>query len=203
MEIYYPKKKTCSLPDFKEDIQFLNNLLINPSNICKGCEKSCPYVIFDNKGEYSCVKECDEAQYALSSDPDNHPIELGILPLVASLKATGVFIPCWSCEGHMSFNGRELSRSPSVWFSCSSMAYLRLLEEYIGSQYKSLSINWHIALVMQPSLREGTETLFSLQPNLSLVNNTPIKALHQDIEIIAKGLLGFLREETSDYLFNL
>ncbi len=52
-----------------------------------------------------CSQHCPRAAHALSEDPDRHPIEPGIQPLVFAMKRLGVFTPCWSCEGHLPADG--------------------------------------------------------------------------------------------------
>ncbi len=41
----------------------------------------------------------------LSSDPESHPLESRIAPLVYELKRLEVFDPCWSCAGHNGTDG--------------------------------------------------------------------------------------------------
>ena len=65
---------------------------------CPGCTIRCPKC-----GSHSCTcnctSACDVAPRMMSSDPDDHPVESGIVPLVYAFYSLRLTPPCWSCEG--------------------------------------------------------------------------------------------------------
>jgi hypothetical protein len=61
-----------------------------------------------------CSRHCPNIPQALSSDPENNPIEISIAPLVFEGNRLGVFDTCWSCEGHNGPDGK-LWKMPKVW----------------------------------------------------------------------------------------
>lgn len=143
------------------------------------CRPDCP----DAKLR-ACSPCCPQAPEALTCDP-KFPVESRILPLVFELKATGIFEPVWSCEGHYATSG-EIHRRPSVWFCCESLPQMRALAETIASLCfaKKTSATWRIMLV---SAEENSEnTVFKLEPDIAA--GTRLEHLHTDIAELAKHL---------------
>ncbi len=144
-----------------------------------------------------CSPDCPEAPQALSSDPDNFPIEAGITSLVFELKRLAVFEPCWSCEGHNDKSG-NLWKTPAVWFYCSSALQLRLLNDAIKSLENAghLASGWQISITHSDP--ENAETTYALVPAAPLAEGITLADLQADTSAIALLLHGTLREQASN-----
>jgi hypothetical protein len=133
-----------------------------------------------------CSRHCPDIPRALSSDPENFPLETRIAPLVFELKRLKVFEPCWSCEGHNGPDGR-LWKIPRVWFYCRSVVQLRVLADGIERLYleRKLTAPWHVVLTF--SDRDNVDTTFSLEPNLDQ-SRPALAAIQKDIDTLAERL---------------
>ncbi len=80
----------------------------------------------------------------MSCDPDHHPIEPAVLPLVFAMKRQGTFQPCWSCEGHLGLDG-TLWKIPRIWFYARSLVAARLLTEGLGDLYQAGALHTKVA----------------------------------------------------------
>jgi hypothetical protein len=111
----------------------------------------------------ACSPHCPQAPQALSSDPEKHPVEPAIMPLVYEMVRLGTFRPCWSCEGHLGKDG-ALWKVPRVWFYCDSVALPRLLSDGLKDlrHAGSLSTSWQVVVTF--SDRDNPDTTFSLEP---------------------------------------
>jgi hypothetical protein len=134
-----------------------------------------------------CSPCCPQAPRALSTDPDRHPIEPGILPLVYEMKRAGMFSPSWSCEGHVGSDG-SLSKIPRVWFTCESMTHLRLLADGLGSLRHAgkLRAPWQVAVTFSDP--DNAETTFSLEPAPASADAPSLPGLQGDVREIAGSL---------------
>ena len=159
----------------------------------EGCAMICPSC-GSTKCQCRCSPYCPDAPRALSDDPDRHPIEPAIAPLVFEMKRTGFFDPCWSCEGHNAPDG-TLQKPPRVWFNCSAMVHVRLLANTLSSMRaaKSLRHPWH--LVVTFSDPDNPETTFSLEPNLVEGEKAGLCDLQSDVGALVYALRSTLREE--------
>ena len=135
----------------------------------------------------NCSQDCPNVANALSSDPENYPLEPGIAPLVFEMKRLGVFDSCWSCEGHKGHDG-SLWKVPRVWFYCEDMVHLRLLADCLKqlSIKKQLSVPWQVCLTHSDEDNPGTT--FSLEPSPDHVKDADLQALQHDIMVIAGKL---------------
>lgn len=135
---------------------------------------------------FDCVRTCPDIPRAMSSDPDNFPLEPGIAPLVFEIKRLEVFEPCWSCEGHDGPDG-TLWKVPRVWFYAESVVHVRVLSESLAELRfaRRLNADWHVAITH--SEKSNADTTFSLEPSLG---GTPVslRDLQADIETIAASL---------------
>jgi hypothetical protein len=145
------------------------------------CAPDCP-----NAGPGRCSRHCPDIPRVLSSDPDKHPIEGRIAPLVYELKRLGVFHPCWSCEGHNGPDG-GLWKIPRLWFYCESVVHLRVLADALDELHlnQRLSAPWRVVLTFSDD--DNADTTFSLEPSLE-ATPAPLAALQRDIETIAEHL---------------
>lgn len=137
-------------------------------------------------GARDCSRHCPDIPRALSSDPENFPLEAGIAPLVYEFKRLGVFEPCWSCEGHNRADG-SLWKLPQVWFYCRSVVHLRVLADGIKELHVEgkLSVPWHISITYSDG--DNTDTTFSLHPYAEHAD-ARLALLQKDVDTIAAHL---------------
>ncbi len=157
------------------------------------CAADCP-----RAGPGRCSRHCPDIPRMLSSDPENHPLESRIAPLVYELKRLEVFDPCWSCEGH---NGTEgaLWKIPRVWFYCRSVVHLRVLADALKELHldRRLSVQWRVVLTFSDG--DNADTTFSLEPG-SLAPGPgaprpPLAAMQRDVDTIAQHLRDVVFDE--------
>jgi hypothetical protein len=148
------------------------------------CRPACP-----EARKRQCSADCPQAPLALTSDGE-FPIETNIVPLVYALKATGVFQPVWSCEGHLDNRG-ALRRPPSVWFCCDYLPQVRILAEAVSQMQiaERLSARWRVALRCPG--HQTPQTLFALEADMSPMPS--LETLQADVSRIA----GRLRPQVS------
>jgi len=155
------------------------------------CQPDCPLA-----RTQPCTSSCSQAPLALTSD-SAFPIEDGVLPLVFELKASRVFEPVWSCEGHYD-TSRTVRRLPSVWFCCESLTHIRTLAEVITDlcfETKS-STAWRVSLCC-PAV-DSPNTIFKLEPEVT--TEVRIEALQNDMSILAQNLRDRLSKKGRMYL---
>jgi hypothetical protein len=140
-----------------------------------------------------CTPDCPDAARALSTEPDRYPIEPAILPLVFAMKRSGIFDPCWSCDGHLGVGG-SIWKSPMVWFYCRSMLYLRLLGDGLNRMagMGCLRVQWGIAVTYSDP--GNPETAFSLQPAPGERRDFSLADLQADAGAIARALDPMMEE---------
>lgn len=167
----------------------LDDILCSNSNGTPVCAPDCP-----NASPEHCSRQCPHIPVMMSSDPENHPLEGGIAPLVYELKRLEAFHPCWSCEGHNGPDGK-LWKIPRVWFYCKSVVHLRVLANAVMELHlaKKLSVPWRVVLTFSDV--DNADTTFSLEPNLD--HERPLlPALQRDIDTIAEHLRELTFTET-------
>ncbi len=140
----------------------------------------------------NCSIDCERLPLQLSSDPEHHPIEPAIAPLVYALTATGMMHPCWSCEGHLDPGETRLKVPPRVWFYARASAYPALLGDYVWQLrfQKALKHDWRVSLV---SFGNPLDSAYSIEPNLTDVDSPNLDHLRQDVRTIATGLADALK----------
>jgi len=133
-----------------------------------------------------CSRHCPNIPQALSSDPENYPIENGIAPLVFEVNRLGVFDTCWSCEGHNGPDGK-LWKTPKVWFRAESQVHLGLLGQCLHDLRLTGAIKavWQVTLVSVDD--QDVETLFCMEPRIE-ERATELSALQADAQAIAARL---------------
>ena len=161
--------------------QDLTTLLDNRTDAPPPCAAHCP-------DAYSprCSRLCPDVPRKLSSDPDKHPLEPLIAPLVYEIQRLKVFQPCWSCEGHDGPDG-ALWKVPRVWFYCESLFHLRALAAAIRQMEldRSLHANWQVVMVSLD--QKSPDCCFSLEP-AGLEPTLSLEELRADITVIAARL---------------
>lgn len=115
-----------------------------------------------------------------------YPLEPKVAPLVYQMKRSGLFEPCWSCEGHESASG-QMQKPPTVWFYCSTTA-LRLLSG--GLAKLRLNAPWRIAVTY--SDHDNPEPTFALEPQ---TEGRTLAELQADLAAIAAALPELIRQE--------
>lgn len=143
----------------------------------------------------ACWSGCPEAPRALSVDPERHPIEPAMVPLVFEMRRLGVFDTCWSCEGHLGPDGR-LWKPPSLWFYARSQAHLRLLAAGLASLRAAgrLAAEWRIFVTHSEA--DNPDTMFALEPLLAEGDAQPsLGALQADLGQMAAALQPLIRQE--------
>ncbi|NIA69264.1 hypothetical protein HBA54_11745 [Pelagibius litoralis] len=145
------------------------------------CAANCPNAFSPN-----CSPSCPDVPRRLSSDPEKHPLEPLIAPLVYELQRLKVFQPCWSCEGHNGPDG-ALWKIPRVWFYCDGLIHVRALAGAIRQLEltHSLHASWQVVLVSLD--QTDPDCCFSLEPG-PVKPETALNELHADITTIATRL---------------
>jgi len=157
---------------------------------CPGCE---------NHIKSKCSCQCPDAKRALSTEPDSHPIETSVVPLVYGLMSTRLSQTIWSCEGHMDENNRLISL-PRVSFYTSSPVYSQLLHRHLAKLMldKKLVYNWHVTLTDYAQTWGQT---YSITPDLNFVNgDVHLGALQNDLKVIAEDLLEKMKQIAHEML---
>jgi hypothetical protein len=155
---------------------------------CSGCPEYDP--------ARGCDRNCPFAPSRLSSEAEKYPLETLIAPLVFELKKLGVFLPCWSCEGHNDANG-ALWKIPRVWFYSDSVVHLRVLDNAVNALFlnQRISIPWGVALIF--SHPENLDTTFSLEPKV-YEKKSYLADLQSDLKIITENLTGLFYQTCDD-----
>lgn len=134
-----------------------------------------------------CSSRCPYISKQMSSEPEKYPIEAQVAPLVYAFYTMRLMMPCWSCEGHLNQQG-ELSKFPRVWFYSTSHFFPKLLAQYVG-QLKGIhktNCTWTVRVL---SFSQSMfSTTYSLEPNESEAERTPLAALRQDMDVIGRDL---------------
>lgn len=183
MEISRPKADFTSIGETIAELEQLLLAIQTPQvQPCPHCQQG---------QDRRCHWQCQDAPWALSSDPAAHPIEPRLLRLVFELNILGVFQPCWSCQGHADSRG-ALHRLPQIFFYCARPLYAQLLHEHVEHLHHGghLCGPWQIALA---SLGQSLGVTYVLQPAPYERPLPELAALQQDLEIIGDTLASRLR----------
>ena len=169
---------------------------------CPGCDIPCPHIGSLTCG-CGCAPDCPDAPAKMSSEPDEFPIEAGIVPLVFAFHRLRLCPPYWSCHGHAGGDGK-LIRLPRLWFYSRSVVYPRLVHLYLGelNAKGKLRVPWKVTVTFSDT--GNADTGFSLEPDLNLVPEQPaLGPLRADLEIIARDLFAGVRRFAGDLLARL
>ncbi|MDH5409475.1 MAG: hypothetical protein OEZ33_10930 [Gammaproteobacteria bacterium] len=177
--------------------QDLEKLIQQPSarelRPCPNCKLPC-----DSLLPADCATQCDSkcvnAPGALSSEPEAHPIELKVVPIVFELSALRLLQPCWSCEGHVNGQG-ELWKLPQISFYTASEIYPKLLAGYLTRLRNQSILNYPWQVVMVDYGQTWGPT-YQLEPALNHIEGeTKLDLLQMDLQTIANDLAEKLKQE--------
>ena len=159
----------------------LSSLLRSRVDAPPPCAANCPEAFGPR-----CSRSCPEVPRKLSSDPEGHPLDPLIAPLVYEVQRLKVFQPCWSCEGHNGPGG-SLWKVPRVWFYSDSMTHVRALAGAIRQMEldRRLHANWQVVLVSLD--QKDPDCCFSLEP-AGLAPTVRLEDLQADVTVIAASL---------------
>lgn len=193
MHIIKPNEQCLDIVQLRSDLEaFIGQP--EPSEIppCPGC---------NIHTSMTCSAKCPDAPRALSIEPDRYPIETKVVPLVYGLMSTRVLMTCWSCEGHMG-DDNKLWKLPMVSFYSASPIYPKLLLKHIEKLnfQKTLKYRWHIVL---SDFSQTPGVTYSIQPDLSFVEDIHLGQLQQDIATIASNALLKLKSIATEMLDEL
>lgn len=179
MYIEKPKQELLNAQQTRQSLEFFIQQL-TPAEIapCQNCH---------NHVVSSCNSECVDAHKALSTHPEEFPIEPNVTPLVYGLMSTRVAQTCWSCEGHMD-GDNKLTNLPRVSFYASAPVYSQLLHRHVSKlkMDKVLVYPWHVVLTDYAQTWAQT---YSIVPDLNFVEkDIHLGALQNDLKVIAQDL---------------
>ena len=179
----------------------LKNLIRQPSAReappCPSCHLAESSSAFNNS---SCNCNCPNAAQALSSDPDKHPIESLVVPLVFELSSLRLMQPCWSCEGHNAPDNQTLWKLPQVHFYALSPIYVQLLANHVNRLMldKRLGCAWRVSF---SNFGQTWGITYTLEPNLNGVDVPPsLVSMQQDLQTISEGLADAIKREAGTLL---
>ena len=170
---------------------------------CPGCDMACSCAKHSPACCCNCSSGCPQAPRMLSSEPDEHPIEPHVLPLVYSLTVARVIQTCWSCQGHVHPNG-QIHKLPEVWFYSPSVTYPALLAQHLTKLHTvdELSAPWQVSVA--PYSADGTTAMFLIKPELlPEVSEELLNGLQRDLHRIATSLPNHLRRLAQEMLEQL
>lgn len=150
----------------------------------------------------SCDVNCDNAPQALSSEPEQHPIEDNVVKIVFELSTLRLMQPCWSCEGHLNGQGK-LWKLPQVGFYAASALYPKLLATYLTrlKNQKDLNYPWQVTIVDYGQTWGPT---YQMEPALNQIEeDIELPLLQADLQRISNGLAEQLKQEARRMLVNV
>lgn len=150
----------------------------------------------------TCDATCDNAPYALSSEPEQHPIERRVVKLVFELNSLRLLQTCWSCEGHLNARG-ELWKLPQVSFYAASPLYPKLLAAYLSrlKHQSQLHYPWRVGMV---DFGQTWGPTYLLEPATTYYTE-PIQLdrLQEDLHRIGDDLAERMKQEAQQMLFSV
>jgi len=194
MHIDQPKHDFLDAIQTQESLElFIQQAAPNEAPPCPGCRMHT---------HTQCSFTCPDAPTALSNEPEEHPIERNIVPLVFGLMSTRVTQTCWSCEGHMD-DQDNLIKLPRVSFYTSSPVYPQLLHKHLFklSLDKKLAYSWQV--VLSDYAQTWAQT-YSVIPDLSFNDKAiHLGALQNDLKIIANDLQNKMKEIAREMIIEI
>lgn len=194
MRIERPKPSPEQMRRFSEQVSEAADACGIEGRVCGAhCTIICPQC-GSTACQCRCAPECPEAPATLSSDPELHPIETAVVPLVYEMRRLGMFRPCWSCEGHLDPKG-ALWKLPAVWFYCESLVHVRLLGAGLVrlAAAGTLKAKWQVAVTFSDP--DNIETAFSLEPKQPVEAGIGLADFRADLAAIARSLQGLMNRE--------
>ena len=153
---------------------------------CRRCDRQCR-ICGANDCTCECSVECADASKALSSEPEQYPIEPQVLALVYEMSRIRGISPCWSCEGHLDHEG-QLWRTPQVWFYAASRFYVQQLETYAThlNRQSLISNRWYVTRL---DCGHTDVPMYCLQPHLDAETRPSLHRLQKDMQQLARDVV--------------
>lgn len=194
MHIDQPQQELVDAQNTRNNLEtFIKQPVPSELPPCPGCK---------NHIKTRCTYDCPDAAHALSSQPDDFPIERNTVPLVFGLMSTRVTQTCWSCEGHMDTNNK-LIKLPTVSFYTSSPVYSQLLHRHLKKleMDKKLTYPW---LVILTDYAQTWAQTYSVVPDLNFIqDDVRLGALQQDLKVIGDDLQVKLKILAADMIVEI
>lgn len=191
MKIDRPDQSSKSVEIVRSALREVLQVSGNDKNV--SCWMACPCP----ERKDSCGHDCPGISTALSSDPQQYPLEIQIAPLVYELSKMRVYQPCWSCEGHETGTG-DLWKLPQIWFYAGSDIQARLMADALRTLLgaRALATEWEVAITR--SAADDPETTYCLKP----ATQEPVKLdqLQRDLTILTKQLPEAIRQQARNML---
>ena len=167
---------------------------------CPHCNLTCPQCE-STICTCQCGPDCPDAPRALSSDPEQFPIEAGIVPLVYALKLSGIALPCWSCEGHIGLEG-NVWKLPTVLFYSNYPVYPALIVQHLNrlQNQNQLTYFWMVRVEQTDNTCDIT---YSIMPVAEGGSHLDLKSLRNDMRKISDTLFDGVRREAHSQLLSL
>lgn len=202
MRIATPKSGFLNRQKAEQELQ---ELLAQPGpqelRPCPNCSMPCESD-FPAECAVSCDANCQNAPQALSSEPDNFPIEQHVVNIVFELSTLRLLQPCWSCEGHLNGQG-ELWKLPQVSFYAASELYPKLLAAYLNrlKSQQRLHYPWQVTIA---DYGQTWGPAYQMEPALNQID-TEIRLdfLQADLHTISEGLAEQIKQEARLMLANV
>ena len=146
-----------------------------------------------------CNSKCSNAPLALSSDPENFPLEPKVVPLVYELRKMRVVQPCWSCEGHIGHDGK-LWKFPQVCFYSGSPVYAMLLANHLTQlkHEKKITNDWSINVTAFGHQHGGIT--YTIEPKLYPDVDIHLGSMQVDLLVISEDLADKMNREALNLL---
>ena len=176
----------------------LRNLINQPSDTqvrpCPNCDVSFGQAPASSAA--NCSTQCQYAPRMMSGEPEKFPIEAGIVPLVYALYSLRLVTPCWSCEGHLSNDGK-IGKLPKVWFYSASSFYPKMIAQVLGSLQAHHKIGYSWMVRVLPFSQSTFSTTYSIEASPS---DASLDALQKDIIVLGHQLRLEMLKLANDYL---
>lgn len=179
-------------------IDALNKLILQPSAVqsppCSNCQQT-----QDERSD--CSPQCSNAAEALSEDPDKFPIEDNIVPLVFELTTMRLVQTCWSCEGHVSIDGK-ITKMPQISFYTEKPLYAQLISKHLSKLFwqKKLQYPWEITL---SDYGQTLELTYTIKCDISCVDEPNLQIMHQDLNAMGENLSSEIKAYAQELLKQL
>lgn len=194
MYIPTPKQDFLNRESAREELE---KLIAQPTaqqvRPCTGCLLPC-----DANHAWECASNCnancDNAPLALSSEPEQHPIENAVIGIVFELSTLRLVQPCWSCEGHLNGQG-QMWKLPQISFYSASALYPKLISNHLNrlKYHKQLNYPWLVTMV---DYGQTWCPAYQIEPSLNQIDKpVELLSLQDDLRRIAQNMAACIKDE--------